>query len=126
MIGDRRFTCNTDDNRNPYADCLNSMAKICNTTDSSFDKTMCHTGVNTMFEMMNDHWKAVRRDCGQWSWTQNGETFVGNRASSNCATANSNLIANAFYIYNGVQIRVDSGLTESIKVQLWSNALLAP
>jgi hypothetical protein len=78
-----------------------------------------------MFGNMSTHWQAVRKECGQWSWTQNGQTFVGNSTSSNCATANSNLIANAFYLQNGRRVPVTSGLTESIKVQLWSNALLA-
>ena len=78
-----------------------------------------------MFGNMSTLWQNVRKQCGQWSWSQNGQTFVGNMASDNCATANSNLIANAVYIHNGVQVRVTSGLTESIKVQLWSNALLA-
>jgi hypothetical protein len=35
------------------------------------------------------------------------------------------LIANAIYILNGIQVRVTSGLTESINARLWSNALLA-
>jgi hypothetical protein len=78
-----------------------------------------------MFGNMSTHWQAVRKECGQWSFTQNGQTFVGNRASSNCASANSNLRTKAFYIQNGVQVRVDSGITESIKERLWSNALLA-
>jgi hypothetical protein len=101
------------------------MGKICNTTDSSFVKANCQTGVNTMFGMMNTHWQAVRKECGQWSWAENGQTFVGNSASSTCASANTNLIANAFYSYNDGLVRVTSGLTESIKVQLWRNALLA-
>jgi hypothetical protein len=49
------FTCNTDSYNNPYADCLNTMAKICNTTDS-WDSTKtpnCQTGVNMMFASMS-------------------------------------------------------------------------
>jgi hypothetical protein len=101
------------------------MAKICNTTDSWTleKKANCHTGVNMMFGNMNTHWQRVRKR-GQWSFTHNGITYPAD-PSDNCATANSNLIANAVYIHNGVQVRVTSGLTESIKVQLWSNALLA-
>jgi hypothetical protein len=78
-----------------------------------------------MFGNMSTHWQNVRKECGPWSWTQNRQTFVGNSTSSNCGTANSDLIANAYYIQNGIQVRVTSGLTESIKVQLWSNSLLA-
>jgi len=73
---------------------------------------------------MNTHWQAVRKECGQWSWNGYPASITA-VSSSNCATANSNLIANAFYIHNGVQVRVDSGLTESTKVRLWNNALLA-
>ena len=78
-----------------------------------------------MFGNMSTHWQAVRKECGQWSWAENGQTFVGNSASSTCTSANSNLILNAVYIHNGVQVRVDSGLTESTKVRLWNNTLLA-
>jgi hypothetical protein len=115
------FTCNTDSYNNPYADCLNTMAKICNTADSSFDKTRCHTGVNTMFGMMNNHWQRVRKQCGQWSFTHNGITYPAD-PSDNCNDANSNLIANAFYIKNdGVtRVPVTLGLTESTNVELWS------
>jgi hypothetical protein len=72
-----------------------------------------------MFGMMNTHWQRVRKQCGQWSFTPNGITYPAD-PSDNCATANSNLIANAFYILNGIQVRVDSGITESINVGLWS------
>jgi len=127
VIGSFKYTCNTDSNKNPYADCLNSMAKICNTTASSFVKANCHTGVNMMYGNMSTHWQAVRKECGQWKWT---DQSIGNNASSNCATANSNLIAKAYYtVWNSQtvayeNISVTLGLTESIKVQLWSNALL--
>jgi len=120
VIGGYTYSCNTDSNMNPYADCLNSMAKICNTADPTFDKTRCHTGVNKMFGMMNEHWQRVRKQCGQWSFS----TYPAD-SSDNCDTANSNLIDKAFYIHNGVPVPVTSGLTESIKVQLWNNALLA-
>jgi len=119
VIGSFKYTCNTDANKNPYADCLNTMAKICNTADTSFDKTRCHTGVNMMFGNMSTHWQAVRKECGQWSW--NGYPASSTAASSSyCATANSNLRTNAFYIHNGIRVPVDLGLTESTNVGLWS------
>ncbi len=124
-IGGYKYTCNTDANKNPYADCLNTMAKICNTADPTFVLTRCHTGVNTMFGMMNNHWQRVRKQCGQWSFTSNGITYPVD-PSDKCDDANSNLIDKASYTRpDGVQVRVTSGITESIKVQLWSNALLA-
>jgi hypothetical protein len=124
VIGSFKYTCHTDSYNNPYGDCLNSMAKICNPSDPAFVKTNCHTGVNTMFGMMNTHWERVRKQCGQWSFTHTGITYPAD-PSDNCNNANSNLIANAAYIHNGVPVRVDSGITESIKAGLWSNALLA-
>jgi len=134
VIGDRRFTCNTDDNKNPYADCTNTMAVLCNTTDPTWDSTKkanCHTGVNTMYGAMNPWWKAVRKNCGQWPFTLNGITSTEVYPSTNCNDANSNLIANAYYTAWNSQKRayenipVTSGLTESIKERLWNNALLA-
>jgi len=118
VIGSFKYTCNTDSNKNPNANCLNTMAKICNPSDSSFDKTNCQNGVNEMFGMMNTHWQAVRKECGQWKWT---DQSIGNNASSNCASANANLIANAFYTrQDGVQVPVDSGITKSTNERLWS------
>jgi hypothetical protein len=72
-----------------------------------------------MFGMMNNHWQRVRKQCGQWSFTLNDITYPAD-PSDNCDTANSNLRTNAFYIHNGVQVRVDLGITESIKDRLWS------
>jgi len=120
-FGIYKFTCNTDSNMNPYADCLNSMAIICNTSDPTFIKTRCQTGINQMFAGMSAHWQNVRQDCGRWPFTRNGITYTGVYPSDNCASANKNLIANAFYIQkDGSKVRVDSQITESTNVRLWS------
>jgi hypothetical protein len=78
-----------------------------------------------MFGNMSTLWQNVRKECGQWSW--NGYPASITAVSSfSCASANSNLIANASYTrQDGVQVPVDLGITESIKVRLWSNSLLA-
>ena len=75
-----------------------------------------------MFGNMSTHWQNVRKECGRWSWTQNRQTFVGNSTSSNCGTANSDLIANAYYIQkDGVtKVTVTSGFTNSQNTNLWS------
>ena len=99
---------------------VRSMSKICNTADSSFVMGRCHTGVNMMYGGMNSHWQNVRKECGQWPFTQNGTSYTGVYPSPACTTANSNLIANAFYIQNVRRVPVTSGLTESTDVGLWS------
>jgi hypothetical protein len=123
VIGSFNYTCHTDSKNNPFADCFNSMAKICNTTDPTWDSTKkanCQTGVNTMYVGMNSWWQAVRKECGQWSW--NGYPASSTAASSsNCASANSNLRTNAIYYQkDGSTLRVDSKFTESTNVRLWS------
>jgi hypothetical protein len=79
-----------------------------------------------MFASMNSHWQNVRKECGQWPFTLNGISYTGSHSSSNCATTNSNLIANAIYYQkDGSALQVDSKFTDSVNVRLWSNALLA-
>jgi hypothetical protein len=127
--GGSTYACNTDSNKNPYSDCINSMAKICNTTDPTWDSTKkanCQTGVNKMFGNMNSHWQAVRYYCGQWPFTLNGVTYpAGVYPSTACTTANSNLIAKGFYrLMDGSQVPVTSVLTDSINLRLWGNTVL--
>ena len=75
-----------------------------------------------MFGMMNSHWQNVRKECGRWPFTLNGVTSTGVYPSSKCASANSNLIANAYYIQkDGVtKVPVTSGFTNSQNKNLWS------
>jgi len=126
--GGLTYTCNTDSNKSPYADCINSMAKICNTTDPTWDSTKnanCQTGVNQMFGTFNSWWQAVRKECGQWPFTLNGVTSTGVYPSTACTTANSNLIANGFYRQmDGSLVRVTSNLTGSMDLRLWGNTVL--
>ena len=127
VIGSYTYTCNTDSNKNPYADCLNSMAKICNTTDSwnSTKKANCQNGVNQMFGNMSTQWQRVRKQSGRWSWYSSPASSTA-ASSFSCATANSNLTDKAAYLDEDIRVPVTLGLTESLKVRLWSNALLAP
>jgi len=122
-IGSYRYTCNVDANGNPFQDCLNTQAKICNTTDMGTDPTRlsdCKNGVDKMALNMSTYWQAVRRECGQWAWTG----FIGNKDSSNCAAANNNLIANAYYVTPIGRVYVTSALTNSVNVGLWGNTKL--
>jgi len=94
VIGSFKYTCNTDANKNPYADCLNTMAKICNTSDPtwSLDAGRCRNAVNDMYGGMSIHWQNVRNECGRWPITLNGVTYpAGAYPSTKCTTANLNL-----------------------------------
>jgi hypothetical protein len=95
------------------------MAKICNPSDPTFVKANCHTGVNMMFGKMSIHWQYVRYYCGRWPFTINGQTYVGNSASSYCRDVNTSLRRYAFYIENGIRVNVTSGITESTISRLW-------
>jgi len=125
VIDYRSFTCSTDTNKNPYADCLNTIAKICDTTDPTWSSNVekrdrCRNAVNDMFGMMNEHWQRVRKQCGQWSFS----TYPAD-PSDNCDTANSNLIDKAVYTRpGGVQVPVTE-LIESIKARLWNKVTTA-
>jgi len=125
VIGSYKFTCNVDSNLNPFQDCLNMMGQICNPAYIAGNTTRindCKNGVNSMVGQMNSHWQLVRQSCGQWPWY--GTT--GSLTSTNCASANKALQANAFYITSdGSKINVPSSLTDSINKGLWSNTVLA-
>jgi len=124
VIGTYNFTCHSDSNGNPFQDCLNTMGQICNSTyiaGNTIRINDCKTKVNTMIEQMNSHWQLVRKSCGQWSW--NGIT--GSVGSTDCASANTALQQNAFYIISdGSRIKVPASLTDSINRGLWSNTVL--
>jgi len=121
-IGSFKYTCNVDVNRNPCQDCLNAQAKICNPTYMGTDPTRlsdCKNGVDKMALNMSTWWQAVRKECGQWPWI---DGFTGNVASSNCASANSKLAQNAYYIgLDGSRTYVTSALTDSVNIALWGN-----
>jgi len=127
-FGGRRYTCHVDSptKKNPFADCTNSMAFLCNTSDTTWNsdgakREICRTAVNQMYGQMNSYWQEVRKQCGQWPFIQNGQTFVGNSTSSSCATANSNLRTNAFYIQKDLStVYVTSEFTISQNYGLWS------
>jgi len=127
-IGSYRFTCNLDSNGNPFQDCLNAMAEICNPSYLGVDTTRinyCRDAVNSMAGQMNVHWQLVRKECGQWKWTNaDGTIKIGSASSTNCSLANIALQQNAFYISGGVRINVPASMTESINKGLWKNPYL--
>jgi hypothetical protein len=108
------------------------MAVLCNTSDPTWSsdapkRDRCRNAVNTMYAGMNSWWHAVRRYCGKWPFPLNGQTYpAGVYPSTNCNSANSNLRTNAFYTQkDGVQVKVDLGITDSTNVGLWSKVTTA-
>jgi len=133
-IGSYKYTCNLDSNGNPYQDCLNTMAKIChpdflgtNTTRITFCKDKVNSMVVSTTQPMNRFWQNVRKECGQWKWT---DGTIGNIDSTKCIDANLELQKNAYYVAPNedgtgtVKIPVPSALTESISKGLWRNPAL--
>jgi len=133
-IGTYKYTCNLDSNGNPFQDCLNTMAKICHPDYMGTNSTlirMCKDNVNSMVKSttqpMNVYWQNVRKECGQWKWT---DGTIGNIDSTKCFDANLELQKNAYYVVPSedgtgtVNIPVPSALTYSINKGLWSNLAL--
>jgi len=126
-----KFACHVDTNKNPYADCTNSMAALCNTSDPTWSsdavkRGRCRTAVNDMYGNMNPWWQAVRKNCGQWPFILNGITSTGVYPSSACTTANDNLIRNAVYNrLDGSTVKIDSSFTNSQNAGLWNKVTRA-
>jgi len=123
VIGLFKFTCNVDELKNPFQDCLNTMAKLCNPSYMSSDPTrisVCKNTVDTMFSGMSDLWQNVRRECGQWPWNQ----YTGAASSLPCVTANAALQENGYYVTPVGKIYVTSSLTNSVNQGLWGATLL--
>lgn len=125
VIGSYKYTCNVDDNLNPFQDCLNTMGKLCDSTFISGNLTRineCKNAVNSMTTGMSIHWQNVRKACGQWSY--NGVT--GLTTSVPCADANKALQLNSYYVdpLTLGKIYVTSALTDSVNGRLWNNQVL--
>ena len=124
-IGTLRFTCHMDINKNPFQDCLNTMAAVCSPNYMGTNATLisnCKFAIDTMTAGLNTFWQKVRRECGQWAW--NG--FIGSFMSGSCATANTALQANGYYnLPDRTRVFVTSQLTNSVSVALWANSVLA-
>jgi hypothetical protein len=119
-----QFTCSIDINKNPYQDCFNMMAKICNPKEMGTDSNLlarCKAVINQMAQSTSRWWQEVGKACGQWTWS---DGTVGDVNSPKCNDANLALQKNAFYIVGGVKIPVPPSLTNSINKGLWSNPLL--
>lgn len=116
-----RFTCNTDENRNPFQNCLNAMSYICNATYVKGNGTRiadCKKAVNTISDGLNNYWKDVRVKCGHWSYNNQKGDF----SSPACADANVALRLNAFYILpDNTRSFVTFQLTESVRLGIWNN-----
>jgi len=127
----KRFTCTIDLRGNPSQDCLNTMAQFCHPTymGNNFDRIkFCRASVDSMFNPqdttlrpMNTYWQDVRKACGPWMLT---DGTVGSVTSASCTSANLALQANAYYIVEGVAIKIPASLITSINIGLWSNPAL--
>jgi len=120
-----RFTCNKDDSNNPFQDCLNLQAAICNSSyikGNSARISTCKNSVDTMFRSLSSVWRDVRKYCGQWSFDG---AVKGSSTSQSCTNANNALQADAKYsvMVDGVSssFSVTAALTDSVKQFLWGN-----
>jgi len=124
-LGEYLYTCNKDAKSNPYGDCLNSMAAICNSEYMGTDPerlTTCRKAVDRINQQLNPDWQKVRRECGQWKWT---DGFTGSNTSVACINANKDLQQKAYYLDSfGNQIFVSAALTNSVNFGLWGNRRL--
>jgi len=110
------FGCKMDSNKNPLQGCFNGIVYFCETThiQGNSDRIAgCKKFVNLFFSDMNPAWISLRRECGQWSWT---DSYIGSLGSNTCTTAENNLKA-AYPEY------VQS--IDSLKSFLWNNTLLS-
>jgi len=118
------FACPVDSNGNPLQSCINSLAFFCGRKHIQGRSNRiegCKEAVKDYFSTMNSFWIALRRECGQWAWT-NG--YIGNATSSNCSDAKFALeqIQNANYTEaDGTIAPVSSELINSIQELLWDN-----
>lgn len=123
-IGSYRFTCNVDENSNPFQDCLNTMGRLCDPlyiSASPSNLAACRIAVNSMTNQMSDYWKIVRKECGQWSV----DGYTGLVSSTKCTDANIELQENAYYLLaDGSQAKVTNELINSVNQGLWSNVML--
>jgi len=81
------FACPVDSNGNPMQSCLNSLGFFCgrNHTNGRPNRIQgCKSAVDDNFSTMSSFWIALRRECGQWAWT---DGYIGNATSSSCIAA---------------------------------------
>jgi len=122
-IGTDLFTCNTDTSGNPYQDCLNFQAAVCNPSYISGNAARidnCKNSVDKMTRSLSSYWQTARKSCGQWSF----DGIIGSPTSLDCTNANIALQRNAKYlvVIDGARtyISVTSKLTDSVIAGLWS------
>jgi hypothetical protein len=122
------FVCNADTNTgNPFQACLNLVGALCNPSyiyQNEQRKKNCRLAVDSIVNGLNSNWKLVRNKCGQWS----SSFFTkGNYLSVDCANANLNLQAKAYYIAteDNSLWPVTRQLTDSLQQGLWNNPQLS-
>jgi len=114
-----KLTCNVDDLGNPFQDCLNTMAILCNisyVTGYPDRKTTCKNAIDIMAGNMSQVWRNVPANCAVWKGKSS--------ASPECTAANNDLIARANYTSPIGKMKITSSLTQSMITNLWSNTNL--
>jgi hypothetical protein len=118
------FSCPVDSYKNPMQSCMNSLAFYCGREHIQGRSNRiegCKKAVQDYFSTMSSFWIDLRRECGQWAWT---DGFVGNATSLSCSAAKFALeqIHNANYTgAYGTIVPVTSALINSIQELLWDN-----
>ena len=118
-IAGYRVTCNTDSNNNPYQDCLNAQAAVCNPAYIAKNgQSDCKNAVDDITRKLSSLWNAVRINCGQWSF----DGVIGSLTSSKCTNANNALKDKAYYILpDGSKSFIDAPFIDSLNTGLWGN-----
>jgi len=121
------FACPVDSNGNPMQSCLNSLGFFCgrNHTNGRPNRIQgCKSAVDDNFSTMSSFWIALRRECGQWAWT---DGYIGNATSSSCIAAKLALQQkqNANYTEaDATIVPVSPSVINSIQEALWNNPYL--
>jgi hypothetical protein len=121
------FAWTLDSNKNPMQICMNSLTFFCgrNHLQGRPDHIeACKNNVNRRFSTMNSFWITLRRECGQWAWT---DGYIGNATSSSCIAAKLALEQKQNVNYteaDGTIVPVSSSVINSIQEGLWNNPYL--
>jgi hypothetical protein len=113
------FSCPVDSYKNPMQSYMNSLAYFCGREHIRIEG--CKKGANSNFATLSSFWIALRRECGQWAWT---DGYIGNATSLSCSAAKFALeqIQNANYTEAyGTIVPVSSALINSIQELLSDN-----
>jgi hypothetical protein len=125
------FTCNTDRNvnnptdndGNPYQDCINALTYYCKPEKLASDPRkfvpICKERADQMFNSLGRPWIQWRYSCANWPLVTKSSLV-----NSSCQAASNNLLKNAVYYVGNEKYSVPYALIESADYYLWSNTYL--